>query len=100
MAPPEVTSLLLIPVRFLFASRDVVYRSDRPLEAQPADIEADNFEARLRAREQERQQAAGQRPPPATAAPQQQRRQQQQPEEDMPLWWRQQQDEQRRRGRQ
>jgi hypothetical protein len=88
----------------VITNRDVIYRSDRPLAAQPADLEADSFEARLRARERERQQAAG-GAPPATAAPQQQQRGQQQPdsragEDDAPLWWRQQQDEQRRRSRQ
>ncbi|KAI7841022.1 hypothetical protein COHA_005250 [Chlorella ohadii] len=86
----------------VITNRDVIYRSDRPLASQPTDLEADSFEARLQARERERQQAAGQRPPPATAAPQQQ----QQPpgnragEDDSPLWWRQQQDEQRRRRQQ
>ncbi|KAL4440143.1 hypothetical protein ABPG75_003144 [Micractinium tetrahymenae] len=63
----------------VITDRDVVYRSDRPLDQQPSDLEAADFEARLRRRERERQGQQGQGRP----------RQQQQ--EEPPLWWRQQQ---------
>lgn len=73
--------------------RDVVYRSDRPLEEQPVDVEAASFEERLQRRERERLQQAGQRP--AAPAPQQQRQQ-----DAPPLWWRQQQEDRERLRRQ
>lgn len=87
----------------VITNRDVVYRSDRPLDAQPADLEGDSFDARLQARERER--AAGTGLPPAPAAAQPPPQQRQQPDsragaDDAPLWWRQQQDDQRRRRRQ
>ncbi|KAL4438713.1 hypothetical protein ABPG77_006317 [Micractinium sp. CCAP 211/92] len=39
--------------------REVVYRSDRPLDQQPTDLEAANFEARLRRQESDRQAPQG-----------------------------------------
>ena len=70
--------------------RDVVYRSDRPLEEQPADLEGDSFEARMVARERQRQGKA------AAAA----RQPQQQQGVEPPLWWQQQQERQQQKERQ
>lgn len=63
--------------RNVISERDAIFRSDRPLEQQPTDIEADNFDAKLerRARERQQQGARRQAPPP----PQQQ--------EAAPQWW-------------
>lgn len=75
--------------RLLYRCRDVVYRSDRPLEEQPQDFEADDFEARLERRARDRQPTLGQ-------AAQQQRplggsKQQDGPIPPPPVWWQQQQ---------
>jgi hypothetical protein len=76
---PAINTLLLLPVCPCCACccRDAIFRSDRPLEQQPTDIEADNFDAKLerRARERQQQGARRQAPPP----PQQQ--------EAAPQWW-------------
>ena len=68
--------------------RDAIFRSDRPLEQQPTDIEADNFNAKLerRARERQQQQGAQRQPPP----PQQ---------EAAPQWWLDQQARQQQKDR-
>lgn len=56
------------------ACRDVIYRSDQPLERQPSDLEAENFDARLKQRARERQPQGQQQqqevPQPRGAAPQ------------------------------
>jgi hypothetical protein len=57
-----------------------VYRSDRPLEAQPVDVEAENFEARLERRTRDRQQQQQQQQKqPSAREPQ--------PIEQPPQWW-------------
>ncbi|KAI3430860.1 hypothetical protein D9Q98_009269 [Chlorella vulgaris] len=63
--------------RNVIRERDAVYRSDRGLEKQPTDIEADNFDARLEQRTRERQQT-----PPSRASPQWWRDQQAQRQRD------------------
>ncbi|KAL4438711.1 hypothetical protein ABPG77_006315 [Micractinium sp. CCAP 211/92] len=65
--------------------REVVYRSDRPLDQQPSDLEAADFEARLRRRERDRQAPQGGG-----------RQQQQQGANETPMWWRQQQAQRQR----
>ncbi|EFN52698.1 hypothetical protein CHLNCDRAFT_138698 [Chlorella variabilis] len=60
--------------RSVITDRDVIYRSDQPLERQPSDLEAENFDARLKQRARERQPQGQQQqqevPQPRGAAPQ------------------------------
>ena len=73
-------------LRVVGTGPDVLYRSDAPLDEQPRDMQADDWEARLERRSREKQQqplrggkTQGRQPPS------------QQEQQQRPLWWQQQQ---------